>query len=85
MIHVIVFRVEKSKYETASSVDPDFARFKLIHPDSNTPSPVWIIAKNYSSMKDKCFPYMHVAKLIAAPPNYDNLLCELCVKIVHDN
>ena len=40
-------RVEKVKYETASSVDPDFARLSLIHPDIYTSSPVCSISKNY--------------------------------------
>ena len=40
---VNVPRVEKDKYEPASSVDPDVARLRLIHPDIYTPSPVRII------------------------------------------
>ena len=35
------------------------------------PSPVWIIAKNHPFMKHKCF---QVAKVIAFPPNYEELL-----------
>ena len=73
-----VLWVEKDKYETATSVDPDFSRLRLTNPDSYTPSSMWIIAKSYPSMKDKCF---QVTKVIAALLNYEDLLYEFCGKI----
>ena len=72
--------LKKTKYKTASSVAPDFARFRLIHPDIYTPSPVWTTAKNYPSMKDK---YFQVAKVIA-PPMKIYYICEFCGKIFQD-
>ena len=36
--------LKKDQYELAGCVDPDISRFRLIHPDIYTPSPVWTIA-----------------------------------------
>ena len=66
---------ECNRYELETKDDTDFFRFRSIHPDVSKPSPVWILAREYPHMLEKCF---NVAKIIAQPYVTLDNLCEHC-------
>ena len=81
MVKLNVRQKEEAVYKDNTVGDSDFVRFRRIHPDIFTPSPVWKVAKSRPSMLGTC---VNVAKIIAAPPNEDDLLCEHCGYIFRD-
>ena len=73
--------VEYKLFTDNTEDDPDFDRFRRIHPDINQPSPVWQVARYHPTMLSSC---LKVAKVIASVPNKDELLCEFCGKMFVD-
>ena len=63
-------QTECKQYNDATEGDPEFARFRVIHPDIMQCNPVWQIAKYNPNMKDKCF----AAAKITSDPNTEELV-----------
>ena len=72
-------RIESAAFSDKD--DPDFDRFKRIHPDIFLISPVWRVAREKPHMLEKC---LKVAKVIASGDSQDLLLCEFCGRLFRD-
>ena len=72
---------EISTFTEVPKYDPDFKRFIRIHPDITCPFSYWYVARNHPYMLDKC---IKASKVIAHPPQDDNILCEHCGRFFQD-